>query len=411
MNPLPGKKLVKRVRKSIDRKADRISRELPDGHSTARQRSGVRMVRRSRAIRLVHFVNRGLHIARYAGFVPDRPVVEVLDAGPSGLHRAEQLLLAGGLVALPTETVYGLGADAANPEAVARIFAAKGRPTDHPVIVHIAKAEDVHDWATQISEDARLLANKFWPGPLTLVLPRRPHVHPVVTGGLETVGLRVPNHPVFLALLNGLTAVRGRSAGIAAPSANRFGRVSPTTAAHVLEDLADYLDPQTDAIFDGGPCTIGVESTIVDCTGEVPMILRPGGLSLDAIAEVLNGRLTRSSVGPSRAPGMLAAHYAPNAVLEIVDVHTALERVRYYEGKRIGLLSNQSFAIPPGVLRVAAPDPYTASNLAPILYARLRDADHLNLDVLFIVPPAEDALTAAILDRLARAATGSKHKT
>jgi L-threonylcarbamoyladenylate synthase len=346
---------------------------------------------------------------RYAGFVPNRAVVEVLDDGQSGLDHAQKLLLAGGLVALPTETVYGLGADASNSAAVARIFAAKGRPTDHPVIVHIARAEAVDDWATDISNDARLLAARFWPGPLTVVLPRQPHVHPVVTGGLETVGLRVPNHPVFLGLLNQLSTGQGRSAGIAAPSANRFGRVSPTTAAHVLEDLADYLDPTTDAIVDGGPCTIGVESTIVDCTGEVPMILRPGGLSIDAIAELLNGRLIRAATGPSRAPGMLASHYAPYAIVEIVDVHTALERIAHYVGQRIGVLSDQSFAIPAGVFRVEAPHPYTASNLAPILYARLRDADHLNLDVLLIVPPAEDALTAAVLDRLARAATGSAH--
>jgi L-threonylcarbamoyladenylate synthase len=354
--------------------------------------------------------DRGLCIARYAGLVPNRLDVEILDVGASGLQRAENLLLAGGLVALPTETVYGLGADASNPEAVARIFAAKGRPTDHPVIVHIAKAEDVDDWATQISEDARLLAAKFWPGPLTLVLHRRSHVHHVVTGGLETVGLRVPNHPVFLALLNELATAQGRSAGIAAPSANRFGRVSPTTAAHVFEDLADFLDPVTDAIVDGGPCALGVESTIVDCTGEVPMILRPGGLSIDAVAEVLNGRLTRAATGPSRAPGMLAAHYAPNAIVEIVDVHTALERIAHYVGQRIGVLSDQSFAMPSHIIRVEAPTPYTASNLAPLLYARLRDADHLNLDVLLIVSPAEDALTAAVLDRLARAATGSKRR-
>jgi L-threonylcarbamoyladenylate synthase len=354
--------------------------------------------------------NPGSCPARYAGFVPSRSAVDVLDAGPSGLHRAQQLLLAGGLVALPTETVYGLGADASNPSAVARIFAAKGRPTDHPVIVHIANAEDVDDWATKISEDARLLAAKFWPGPMTLVLPRQSHVHSVVTGGLETVGLRVPNHPVFLGLLNQLSSAQGRPVGIAAPSANRFGRVSPTTAAHVFEDLADYLDPAMDAIVDGGPCTIGVESTIVDCTGEVPMILRPGGLSIDAVAEVLNGRLTRAATGPSRAPGMLAAHYAPNAIVEIVDAHTALERIAHYVGQRIGVLSDQSFEVPSHIIRVEAPTPYTASNLAPLLYARLRDADHLNLDVLLIVPPAEDALTAAVLDRLARAATGSKYR-
>ena len=334
----------------------------------------------------------------------------ILGDDAPGVAEATQLIANGGLVALPTETVYGLGADASNPTAVARIFAAKGRPTDHPVIVHIARSEAVDDWATDISEDARLLAAKFWPGPLTLVLPRRSHVDPVVTGGLETVGLRVPNHPVFAAILQGLTEQQGRSAGIAAPSANRFGRVSPTTAAHVLEDLADFLDPQTDALVDGGPCAIGVESTIVDCTGGVPMILRPGGLSIDLIAEVLNGRLTRSAVGQSRAPGMLAAHYAPNAIVEIVDVHTALERIEHYAGQRIGLLSDQSFAVPSHIIRVDAPMPYTASNLAPRLYARLRDADHSNLDVLLVIPPNEDGLSAAILDRLARAATGSKSR-
>ena len=339
--------------------------------------------------------------------MPAPTPISVLGSTVDGLARAQELLLAGGLVALPTETVYGLGADASNPAAVARIFAAKGRPTDHPVIVHIARAEAVDDWATDISEEARLLAATFWPGPLTLVLPRRAHVDPVVTGGLETVGLRVPKHPVFAAILEKLTNHQGRSSGIAAPSANRFGRVSPTTAAHVLEDLADFLNPQTDAIVDGGACAIGVESTIVDCTGEVPMILRPGGLSIDLIAEVLNGRLTRSAVGPSRAPGMLASHYAPNAIVEIVDTHTALDRIEHYVGQRIGVLSDQSFAVPSHVIRVNAPTPYTASNLAPILYARLRDADHLNLDVLLVVPPNEDGLSAAVLDRLARAATGS----
>jgi L-threonylcarbamoyladenylate synthase len=336
--------------------------------------------------------------------------VEVLGATVDGLARAQELLLDGGLVALPTETVYGLGADASTPAAVARIFAAKGRPTDHPVIVHIANPEAVDDWATDVPEDARLLAAKFWPGPLTLVLPRRAHVDLVVTGGLETVGLRVPRHPVFAAILQALSEQQGRSAGIAAPSANRFGRVSPTTAAHVLEDLADFLDPATDAIVDGGPCTIGVESTIVDCTGEVPMILRPGGLSIDAIAEVLNGRLTRSAIGPSRAPGMLASHYAPNAIVEIVDVHTALDRIEHYVGQRIGVLSDQSFAMPSHIIRVEAPTPYAASNLAPLLYARLRDADHRNLDVLLVIPPNEDGLSAAVLDRLARAATGSKFR-
>jgi L-threonylcarbamoyladenylate synthase len=339
--------------------------------------------------------------------VPVPTSVEVLGATVDGLAHAQELLLAGGLVALPTETVYGLGADASNPAAVARIFAAKGRPTDHPVIVHIAHAEAVDDWATDVSNDAWLLAATFWPGPLTLVLPRRSHVNPVVTGGLETVGLRVPSHPVFAAILQALSEQQGRSAGIAAPSANRFGRVSPTTATHVLEDLADFLDPQTDAIVDGGACEIGVESTIVDCTGEVPMILRPGGLSIDAIAEVLNGRLTRAAAGLSRAPGMLASHYAPNAIVEIVDTHTALDRIEHYVGQRIGVLSDQSFAMPSHIIRVEAPTPYTASNLAPLLYARLRDADHRNLDVLLVVPPNEDGLSAAILDRLARAATGS----
>jgi L-threonylcarbamoyladenylate synthase len=194
--------------------------------------------------------------------------------------------------------------------------------------------------------------------------------------------------------------------GIAAPSANRFGKVSPTTAAHVVEELGPYLDAARDLILDGGPCSVGLESTIVDCTTDPPMLLRPGAISADQLAETLSGRLERVARGPSRAPGMLAAHYAPNAVVEIVDEQTAIARVRHYAGARVALLAPTDLAIA-GATRLDAPIPYTPEAIAPILYARLREADTLGFDVLLVVPPDQHGVGAAVLDRLTRAAVGS----
>ncbi len=212
------------------------------------------------------------------------------------------MLRAGGLVAIPTETVYGLAADASNPAAVERIFSVKARPVHHPLIVHIASAELFGDWASTIPPTAAVLADACWPGPLTLLVPRAHHVSDVVTGGLSTVGVRVPAHPMTLELLQRF------GGGLAAPSANRFGRVSPTTADHVRADLGSDVD----FVLDGGPCPVGVESTIVDCTVDPPQVLRPGGISADEITSLLHLSLG-AATGASRAPGMLPSHYAPKS--------------------------------------------------------------------------------------------------
>jgi L-threonylcarbamoyladenylate synthase len=297
----------------------------------------------------------------------------------AGVERAVALLAAGGLVAFPTETVYGLGADAANPAALRRLFAVKGRPADHPVIVHLASADLLDEWAVEIPVAARELAHRFWPGPLTMVLRRAAHVVDEVTGGRDTVGLRVPAHPLALALL---AAFRG---GLAAPSANRFGHVSPTTAAAVAADLGEDVD----FVLDGGPCRIGLESTIVELTGEMPTVLRPGGVSLEQLQEAVGGDLAPPS-GPSRAPGMLLSHYAPKARVEIVPAAMLAPRSTELrqEGKRVVAL------VPSGDL----------DDDAHTLYSRLRDADAHGADVVLAVLPAEQGIGRAIADRLRKAA-------
>ncbi len=343
----------------------------------------------------------------------------ILHADPEGIRSAVEVLRSGGLLALPTETVYGLGADASSPTAVARIFSVKGRPPDHPLIVHIASADLLDDWGVEVSDNARRLAEAFWPGPLTLIVRKAADVSPSVTGGQDTVGVRVPDHPVALEVLQLF------GGGVAAPSANRFGKVSPTTAGHVVDDLGEFLDPALDRILDGGACSVGVESTIVDCTSEVPRVLRPGGIAIEALAEVVAGEvlLTPSSGptgdhtevnGPVRAPGMLAAHYAPNARVEIVfatQVAEALAAGRLRDDARgsgaVGVLGPQSMDLPDDVLRLDSPTDYTGESLAPVIYARLRDADRLGLRVLYVVRPEEAGLGRAVLDRLLRAATGS----
>ncbi|MCD6726255.1 MAG: threonylcarbamoyl-AMP synthase, partial [Solirubrobacteraceae bacterium] len=245
------------------------------------------------------------------------------------IERAVRVLRAGGLVAFPTETVYGLGAAARDPAALARLYAVKGRPVDHPVIVHLAGADRLGDWAATVPAAAAALAERFWPGPLTLVLDRAASVPDAVTGGRATVGLRVPDQPVALALL----AAFGD--GIAAPSANRFGQVSPTTAAHVRAGLGADVD----LLLDGGPCRIGVESTIVDLSDPtVPRLLRAGGVPAEALAETL-GALPETDRGPARAPGMLAAHYAPRALVVLArdaDELAALAGVAAARGERVG---------------------------------------------------------------------------
>jgi L-threonylcarbamoyladenylate synthase len=304
------------------------------------------------------------------------------------------------LVVLPTETVYGLSALASDPLAVRRVFATKGRPVDHPLIVHVANGAAIDQWAYDIPDHARTLAETFWPGPLTIVLKKRPEVLPEVTGGLDTVAIRVPNHPIALAVLGLLPD----GSGLAAPSANRFGKVSPTTAADARDLLPYLLDG--DWILDGGPCSIGVESTILDLTTDTPTILRPGGVSAEQIETTLGTRVERHPSGPSRAPGMLASHYAPQAGVRLATFAEAASMARSLamEGQRVGLLAPTDVPTPDDVVRMSGPADYSGELLAPILYARLREADTLELDVLVIVTPDESGLGWAVADRLRRAA-------
>ena len=309
---------------------------------------------------------------------------------------AVAVLQRGGLVAFPTETVYGLGADAANPAAVARIFEVKGRPADHPLIVHVGGTEDLGRWADAVPACARRLVDALWPGPLTVVVRRADHVLDVVTGGWPTIDLRSPAHPMAQALLEAF------GAGIAAPSANRFGRVSPTAAEDVRRDLGGDVD----LVLDGGPCSVGVESTIVDCTRDVVAVLRPGGISIEVLEGVLRAPVASSAgAGAPRAPGTLGAHYSPRArVVLAATAAEARERAAAAAGRR-GLLLPGPGDPPEGVtLLVADEDP---AAYARVLYARLRQADRLGLDLLIVVPPPAEGIGVAVRDRLRRAAAGS----
>ncbi len=325
---------------------------------------------------------------------------DLSDALGTGIEAAVHVLRAGGVVAFPTETVYGLGADASNPAAVERIFAIKGRPAHHPLIVHLAEAAQLPHWARDIPSAAHTLAGHFWPGPLTLILKRTPQVPDCVTGGQDTVGLRVPGHPVALALL------RAFGGGIAAPSANRFGRVSPTTAAHVRAELGGDVA----MILDGGPCRVGLESTIVSLAGERPVILRPGGISRAMLVQVLGRdiQMGAASADAPRAPGTLEAHYAPRTPLRLVPAAQWEQELarQAVQGKRSAVLSavRESGAAPKATAHFLMPaDP---EGYAQRLYAALREADHAGCDVILVPepPPGEDWL--AIRDRLTRAAEG-----
>ena len=320
-------------------------------------------------------------------------------------QRAVDLLLAGELVALPTETVYGLGADAANPAAVAKIFAAKGRPADHPLIVHLAGHDAVEAWAEQVPGVAWELMETFWPGPLTLILKKQAWVPDAVTGGQETVGLRVPGHPVALELLRRFAAAKGEHAGIAAPSANRFGRISPTTAAHVAEELGEAVP----LILDGGPCAVGIESTIIDCSRGEPVVLRPGHISPLHLEAVL-GRVPaiETSHGAPRVSGSLEAHYAPITPLRVVTGERLLDFLnaqRHRGGKCAVLSPNQPpQAGMPHAWRMLPADPV---GYAHDLYAALRDMDHAGVDLIVVEALPAGADWAAVADRLRRAAAGA----
>ncbi|MEL7155634.1 MAG: L-threonylcarbamoyladenylate synthase [Actinomycetota bacterium] len=327
----------------------------------------------------------------------------------AAIAEAVAVLAAGGVVALPTETVYGLAADAANPAAVERIFAVKGRPAGHPLIVHLAGVDQVAAWADLDPGQAAqvdALAAAFWPGPLTIVVPRSDRVAPQTVGGRSTVGLRVPDHPVALAVL------RRFGGGLAAPSANRFGKVSPTTAAHVRHDLGDAVD----VVLDGGPTRVGVESTIVELGPGGPTLLRPGGVSLEQLTAVLGVPVHDGRAGPSRASGMLRSHYAPAAAVELVAADRLASRI---EELAAGAPATVGLIVPDGVVdldevsdQAADPEPdrptwrlpARAEGFAAGLYDALRRADEAGVKRLLVVPPAEGELLDAVLDRLTKAA-------
>ena len=308
-------------------------------------------------------------------------------------------LLAGGLVAFPTETVYGLGADACNADAVARIYAVKGRPADHPLIVHVASMDGLGDWANDVSEYAIALARDYWPGPMTLVVRRSGLAADFVTGGQDTVGVRVPNHPVALGLLEAFTRAGGK--GVAAPSANRFGNVSPTTAQAVSDELGDYL-AAGDQILDGGACDVGVESTIIDCTGDVPKVLRPGAITAQMIAdstglEVVGQKSDGEAVDTQviRVSGSLEAHYAPAATVLLDHSPVAGQ----------GFIAMADVVAADGVVRLAAPT--THEEFAQVLYSALRAADEQGLQTVVVQQPTGEGIAVAIRDRLKRASFGS----
>lgn len=333
------------------------------------------------------------------------------DASHARIAAAAGLLRSGGVVAFPTETVYGLGAEISDPSAIRRVFEIKKRPENHPLIIHIADLSRLGHWAQEVPEQARQLAERFWPGPLTLILPRSPLVSAAITGGQDTVGLRVPDHSVALALLRAL----GPEKALAAPSANRFGRVSPTTADHVREELGDDVD----MVLDGGPCKVGLESTIVGFDGEMAIILRPGGIPVTAVAEVLKGRviaaeragLTRQAV---RVPGALSSHYAPLTPLELCPSRSIGSRALEIdaEGLRVAILgwSDQcpSYLRPRNHLDkriVHISMPATPEEYGRHLYATLRRHDREGFDRLLVEAPPDESAWLAIADRLRRAST------
>ncbi len=300
-------------------------------------------------------------------------------------------LLASGLVAFPTETVYGLGADACNADAVARIYSVKGRPADHPLIVHIASIDGLGEWADDVPGYAISLARDFWPGPMTLVVKRSGLAGDFVTGGQDTVGVRVPDHPVALGLLLSFWQIGGK--GVAAPSANRFGNVSPTTAKAVADELGDYL-ADGDQILDGGACDVGVESTIIDCTGEVPRILRPGAITTQMIAESTGlGDVEVVKESAIRVSGSLETHYAPAATVVLDQSPVAGQ----------GFIAMADVVAGEGVVRLAAPK--THDEFARVLYSALRAADDLGLAEIVVMQPEGNGIAVAIRDRLKRAAS------
>jgi L-threonylcarbamoyladenylate synthase len=323
----------------------------------------------------------------------------VRKADRAAIVEAARVLRRGGLVAFPTETVYGLGADAGNPVAVARIFEAKRRPGDHPVIVHVPDIAAAAQWASAIPAGARALAEAFWPGPLTLIVPRASHVHDMVTGAQPSVGLRAPAHPVARALLVEF------GGGVAAPSANRFGHVSPTTARHVCDDLGDAVD----LVLDGGACPIGIESTIIAFTSATPMLLRPGGVPLEAIASVLGYAPAGADGGAPRASGTLPSHYATRTPAHLVAHDSLRAEILQLEDRdeRIAVLAHGAEP-PQGFDGAWIAAPHGAIDYARTLYANLRALDAADADAILIEQVPDDADWTAVRDRLARATSGQE---
>jgi L-threonylcarbamoyladenylate synthase len=311
------------------------------------------------------------------------------------LQAAAKTLLEGNLVAFPTETVYGLGADALNKQAVARIYETKGRPADHPLIVHIHSMQVMGQWVEDVPEYAISMGREFWPGPMTLIFKRSSLAQDFITGGQETVGIRVPNHAIALSLLETFHDLGGR--GIAAPSANRFGHVSPTTAQAVDDELSAYLKPE-DQILDGGPSAVGVESTIIDCTGDAPRILRPGGITTEMIEQSTGLKPINPEEEPSspeiRVSGSLEKHYAPAAKVILDQTPLAGQ----------GFIAASRRVTPTGVTRLAAPK--NLEEFARDLYSALRKADELGLAEVVVEQPQGEGLAIAIRDRLIRASKG-----
>jgi L-threonylcarbamoyladenylate synthase len=310
------------------------------------------------------------------------PTQESIKMAAKGLNEGQ-------LVAFPTETVYGLGADATNSKAVSRIYSVKGRPVDHPLIVHISSMQQIYKWAVDIPEYAEKLANEFWPGPMTLILKRSELAKDFITGGQNNVGLRVPAQSIALTLLKEFEKLGG--SGIAAPSANRFGAVSPTSVDAVQEELGKYLDPK-DFVLDGGPSLVGIESTIIDCTSEMPRLLRPGAITANmvkaSIKKVLSISTSNSSI---RVSGMLPTHYAPNAKVKITGKTKPGD----------GFIALSNIPTPGGAVRLAAPN--DLNEYARMLYTAFRAADFHGLATISVIPPNGEGIALAIRDRLIKA--------
>lgn len=308
----------------------------------------------------------------------------------TAISNAAAALQAGALVAFPTETVYGLGADATNESAVARIYSVKGRPADHPLIVHIGQLSQLDQWAIDIPDYAIALARDYWPGPMTLILKRSEKAKDFITGGQDSVGIRIPANPIALALLHEFTG------GIAAPSANRFGAISPTTAHAVNDEIGEFLNPAKDLILDGGPSLVGVESTIIECLEDLPRILRPGAITEEMIEGSTGLKIERSE-SQTRASGLLDTHYAPKAKVFLLDpVNPVAACIA-----GVGFLAAENHLTPDGAIRLASP--IDDDDYARCLYEALREGDRKNLTVIYVIPPSGDGVAIAIRDRLQRA--------